>query len=206
MIEKQKIRHFNLLIFPLLSVLLLILIVKSNLPLFTNHQTLMYTYLQSVREGKLGYGINRYYNNMISFSGLEPGDIILGSYPECAYGYYSHAGIYIGNGKVIEGFVDLGVTEQPLEHYRTYSDVCLLKVNTDQELKKKAVAYVLNQKGKMFYPAAFKPGRRFFNCTKIIWQAYYFNGLDLDYNNDLWISPDIFLNSSYVSILRQKGC
>ena len=57
--------------------------------------------------------------NDISFEGLE-GDIVLGAYPHCAYGRYSHAALYVGSGQIIEGYADLGITLQSIEHFREY--------------------------------------------------------------------------------------
>ena len=201
----MKWKNLSLVIFPLLATIFFILIATTNHHVFNNDKAVMYTYLQSVGQGHIGYGFNSYYGNDISFVGLEPGDLIVGGYPGCAYGRFSHAGIYIGEGQVIESFGNLGVNIQPITHYREYSEVCLLRVKADPAVKKQVVNYALKQQGAMFYPLAFKPGERYWNCTKIMWKAYREQGLEFDPGNDFWVAPDLLYQSQLVEIIRERG-
>jgi uncharacterized protein YycO len=203
--KRYRISSINLLFFPVVTIILFIAIVLNNQQVIMTKNSILFDYIASAREGKIGYGFNQYYGNDISFADLEPGDIILGSYPGCAYGEYSHAAIYIGNGQVAEGYVDLGINVQPVGHFREYQKVCLLRVEAPMETKTAAVEYVLDHLGEMFYPVAFKDGDRFWNCTKIMWKAYYEQGLDLDYTQDVWVAPDVFYNSPHIVLLREKG-
>lgn len=201
----MKGKYFNLVIFPLLAIVFFGLIASSNRHIFKNPEAVMYTYLENARQGYVGYGFNSYYGNDISFAGLEPGDLILGAYPGCAYGRFSHAGIYLGKGEVMESYGDLGVNIQPIEHYREYSEVCLLRVKADTIVKKQAVDYVTKRQGAMFYPLAFKSGERYWNCTKIMWKAYADQGLDFDPTNDFWVAPDLFYKSRLVEVIRERS-
>ncbi|MGE5390756.1 MAG: NlpC/P60 family protein [Deltaproteobacteria bacterium] len=201
-ISREKLSLFNMLVFPLFCILLSTIIFFMEYPVFTDPHSAMRTYIKSARHGNTGYGCDGYYNNDISFEGLEPGDLVLGAYPDCAYGHYSHVGIYLGRGEVMEAFVDLGVNVQPLEHYRQYSEICLLRVNAPAVVKEKAVANVMKYEGSLFYPLAFRPGERIFNCTKIMWKAYLQAGVDLAPGPDLWITPDAFLGSRQISVIR----
>ncbi|WP_157049013.1 NlpC/P60 family protein [Syntrophomonas palmitatica] len=189
-------------IFPVLSLLLTVGIIWSNPQSFCEGSAGR-LYMQNAIQGKIGYGCAGYYGNPINFSGLEPGDLILGSYPDCAYGEYSHAGLYLGNGKVLEGFVDLGVNIQDIEHYRQYQKICLLHIKADKKIKNQAVESAQKYEGALFYPLAFKPGDRIFNCTKIMWLAYMQQGIDLAPDAKLWISPDDFKRSPYASVIGE---
>lgn len=200
----KKRKQFSLIIFPLLALIFFLLVVSENRHVFNNENAVMYTYLQNARQGHIGYGFNSYYANNISFAGLEPGDLILGGYPGCSYGRFSHAGIYIGNGQVMESFGDLGVNIQPIHHYWEYSEICLLRVKADPAVKRKAVEYVLERQGAMFYPLAFKNGERYWNCTKIMWKAYRDQGLDFDPGDDFWVAPDLFYQSDLVEVIRER--
>ncbi|MGI5911430.1 MAG: YiiX/YebB-like N1pC/P60 family cysteine hydrolase [Syntrophomonadaceae bacterium] len=197
-------KYFSLLIFPILSIIFLGLVVADNQHVLGNQDAVMYKYIQSARQGQVGYGFNSYYANDISFAGIEPGDLILGGYPGCAYGRFSHAGIYIGDGKVLESFGDLGVNVQSIEHYRSYREICLLRVKADPEIKKRTVDYAIKQQGAIFYPLAFKNDERYWNCSKIIWKAYRDQGIELDPENDLWVAPDIFYKNDIVEVIREK--
>ncbi len=184
----------------------------AGLAIFINHQEIITsahgatsTYINSARSGNIGYGNPQQAHNSISFEGLEPGDIILGAYPDCAYGYYSHAAMYVGSGQIIEGYADLGITLQPVDHFREYPQICILRVEADKALKQAAVDYALRQLDEVFYPVAFKSGDRSWNCSKIMWKAYQTQGLDFDTTGDLWVPPDIFYHSPYVSVIREGG-
>lgn len=191
--------------FPIISLVLLIIIAAMNWQVFKNPDAVMYTYLHNVVHGRAGYGLQEAEGNNISFADLEPGDIILGGYPGCSYGRFTHVALYIGDGMVIEGFAELGICTQSVTHFWDYSDVCLLRVKADEDIKVGASNYVKDYDSRLFYPIAFKPGERIWNCSKIIWKAYMMQGLNLDPDNDLWIAPDVFYESSKVEIIREMG-
>jgi uncharacterized protein YycO len=204
--KKKQFRSFAyLFIFPYLSLILTIMICLDNWNIIRNKDTVIYTYIENAKEGKLGYGFNKGSQNHITFKDLEEGDIILGGNSDCAYGYFSHVGIYAGENQVMEAYADLGVHLQDISHYWDYEKVCLLRVEAEVEKKQKAVAYVKSFEGGLFYPLAFKPGDRLWNCSKIIWKAYYEQGLNLDPANDLWIAPDTFCDSPLLTIITEKG-
>ncbi|MDD3852155.1 MAG: YiiX/YebB-like N1pC/P60 family cysteine hydrolase [Syntrophomonadaceae bacterium] len=195
----------RLLVLPLIGLLLLLAIGWENRELFNDREAVMYMYIEGVKAGELGYGLEGCYSNGISFADLEPGDIVLGGYPDCAYGRFSHAGLYIGNGEVIESYIDQGVTVQSLDHYWNYSEICLLRVNVSQLKKQNAVQYLQSHLGDVFYPVAFKSGDRIWNCTKTIWKAYMEQGVSLHDSNDLWVAPEQFYYSPYTSVIREKS-
>ncbi|MEN6349939.1 MAG: NlpC/P60 family protein, partial [Syntrophomonas sp.] len=195
-----------LLLFPCLTLLLAASIMASNQAVFKNDNAVMYNYLQHAQKGQVGFGDTNVAGNRISFAGLEPGDILLGGYRDCAYGRFSHAGIYIGNGQVIEGYVDLGVTIQPVTHYWNYSQICLLKVVAKPEVKRKAVEYAKSYQQALFFPVSFKNGERIWNCSKIMWKAYAAQGLELLKNDDdFWIAPEAYYYSPVVEVIREEG-
>lgn len=192
-------------LFPLLAVLFLTAFWICNHEAIIDPGGATRKYLNSAFQGNLGFGNAGLYGNKISFAGLEPGDIVLGGYPDCAYGLYSHAGIYMGDNRVAEAYADLGVCVQPLGHFSSYSRVCLLRVEAPAAVKKRAVDYVKKQQGGLFYPIAFKPGERFWNCSKIMWKAYADQGLDLDVRHDIWICPESFRSSPHVRVIRETN-
>lgn len=204
-----KIRHFSqdrLLIsfFPIIALLLFALILNTYLHLFTSNKSVIYTYAKNFLQGEIGPGYGPAKSQPISSIDLEPGDIILGGWKNCAYGEYSHAGLYIGDNNVLEAYVDYGITVQPLKHYLDYNNLCILRVKAPLAVKENAITYAQQQKEKLFYPLSFKSGDRFWNCTKLIWKAYYVNGIELDAINDIWIAPESFRNSTSVLTLFER--
>ncbi|MCX5780473.1 MAG: YiiX/YebB-like N1pC/P60 family cysteine hydrolase [Firmicutes bacterium] len=193
-------------VFPAIFMILLIFIGCDNRQLLPKlRESVIYTYIQSLGQGRFGTGYGYASTERVSFAELEPGDIVLGGWPNCAYGRFSHVGLYIGGDQVLEGYGDYGLTLQDLDHYRNYSEMCLLRVEASREVKNMAVDYALARQGQMFYPVAFKSGERFWNCSKIIWRAYKNQGIDLDELGDVWIAPESFMDSRYVKILYEKG-
>lgn len=200
--KREKIR---LLAFPLISLLLFISVVFLNRQLiFGNSHSVIYTYLDSFAKGEIGSGYGQAEVQYIPFDKLEPGDILLGGWPNCAYGRYSHAGLYLGNNEVLEAYVDYGVCIQPLNHYVDYTELCFLRVKSSPAVKNEVIKTARSYAGKMFYPLAFKSGGRYWNCSKIIWKAYADEGIDLDINRDLWVAPESFKNAPAVQILYER--
>lgn len=195
-----------MLLFPVIVLILSMAILADNYGLiFSSRDSVIYTYTNSLLKGEIGSGFGQPGYLPVSFAELEPGDIVLGGWPNCSYGRFSHAGLYLGDGQVLEGYVDYGLSVQPLSHYLNYTEVCLLRVEADQAIKNSAVDYAMSREGQMFYPVAFKTGDRIWNCTKIIWAAYMVQGIDLDHLDDLWIAPESLMNSGQVKVIYEKG-
>ena len=186
--------------------IMLFLFLAENRVLISNPNSSLATYGYSLRQGHGGMGRVGDYRNNISFTGLEPGDIIIGGYPDCGYGDYSHAALYIGDGLIIEGYADTGLSVQSLDHFRTYSKVALLNVLAPPEVKAQAVSYALAHCGEVFYPLAFKRGERVWNCSKIMWKAYKEQGIELDpLYDDIWVKPESFKDSPLVRVISEKN-
>ena len=163
------------------------------------------TFVQGFLKGHPPTGVYTGRRNRLDFSRLEPGDILLAGKPQAAYGHFTHAGLYLGQGDVLEGYVDCGLSRQPVTHYHSYDWACILRVELPPLERARVLEFATAQEFKPFYPAAFKPGQRYWNCTKIIWTAYQQVGLDLDPNVDLWVSPDALYFSPWVHVITAEG-
>ena len=201
----KKAARVRLWFFPLTGLLLAFVIIFLN-PTYVREfsRTSTYTYFTNVLQGNIGHGYaTAFYAGTMDII-LEPGDILLGGWTNCAYGRYSHAGIYVGDGQVLEAFADRGITLQPVNHYLRYAFLSVLRVKTDDEVKQSAIAYAKSHMNKIFYPLAFKTGESYWNCTKIIWKAFALEGIDLDPIGDIWIAPEAFKESEWVEILYER--
>lgn len=199
-------KRIRLLLFPCLFLIMLISVYLSNMHLFfPDSESLIYIYTRNALRGNIGTGYpEKIVRKPLNYS-IEIGDLLLGGWENCAYGRYSHAGIYIGDNNVLEAYADCGVSIHSLQHYLDYPHLCILRVRTTPEVKIKAVNYAMHYNGKMFYPLAFKNSERFWNCTKLIWKAFEKQGIDLDINKDLWIAPESFRQSPCVDVLYERG-
>ncbi|MDK2794913.1 MAG: hypothetical protein PWQ22_1192 [Archaeoglobaceae archaeon] len=134
--------------------------------------------------------------NSLDLSKLEPGDIIvchgcsgalISPFLDIA-GYWHHASMYIGNGKMIEAWEE-GVRVVPVDMVRNADSVAVFRVNTSDEIKQKAIEWSL---GKLGLPYDFKwlsyvGGKEIegdsYYCSELIWAAYLTSGgPDLDQN------------------------
>jgi uncharacterized protein YycO len=134
-------------------------------------------------------------SNQLNLSLLQPGDIILGGNPGGAYGRYTHAGIYVGDGQVIDMFISTGVHLADVDFYHQYKWAAILRVKASQEQIDRAVAYARGQLGAPFYILAPKRIDGLWYCTKLVWQAYREQGINLNPFHSHWIVPDALLYS-----------
>jgi uncharacterized protein YycO len=175
--------------------------------------------LQSLREptawvevlaaaGRGEFGIGDFDNtpNSLVTSDLQAGDIILGGNPGGSYGRYTHAGFYIGNDQVVDMYTSDGVYVTDVETYRNYTWVAVLRVKTSPEIRAAAVNYVIGQVGAPFFILAPKADDGLWYCSKLVWYAYYRNGIDLDaFHNSYWIVPDAILSSPKTTLISFTG-
>lgn len=168
-------------------------------------QTSAHMYFQNLLQGKSSTGVFAGRENNLDFSLAEPGDIMLAGDHDSCYGHFTHAGIYLGHGLVLEGYVDCGVSRQQQDHYLDYDWACIMRVKLPREQRLAALNYALKQEFKTFYPVAFKSGERYWNCTKLIWSSYLTQGVDLDSNNDLWVTPDSIYKSPMLEKVASSG-
>ncbi len=197
--------HYLVILSLMLGLLISAVLITNNDYMGRFSETVAADYFRSAFQGRVGSGHFGGMGNNLDFSVLRPGDILLGGKPGGSYGHFTHAGMYLGGGEVLEGYVDCGITRQDIEHYHRYDWICVLRVKAPEEVRVQAVRYACRQEGKVFYPGAFKPGERYWNCTKFIWAAYYRQGVDLDSRNDMWVTPDAIYNSPYVFVVAKEG-
>ncbi|QGT98848.1 hypothetical protein SYNTR_0255 [Candidatus Syntrophocurvum alkaliphilum] len=199
-------KKLKLFVFPLVFIFLTTIIFFDNIHLLSKkNDSIINTYIQGAKEGNYGYGNPTNANNNINFEKLILGDILLGGWENCAYGRFSHAGLYIGNNMVLESYIDYGVTLNPVQHYTNYPEIAILRVNADKKVRQNAVDYALKKENRMFFPLSFKNSQRYFNCTHIIWLAYNKQGVNLDENNDILVAPDDYYYSTLTKVLEDKG-
>jgi len=167
--------------------------------------TLAVQCLANLQDGKFGTGMSSGRGNHLDFSQLLPGDILLGGNPRASYGVFTHAGIYLGDGMVLDGWLDQGLARTPVETFHGYDWACILRVKLPPEARRRAVDYALAHEHRIFYPIAFKPGERIWNCTKVVWKSYLLQGVDLDTFHDLWVAPDAFYLSPHVEVIAEDG-
>jgi len=137
--------------------------------------------------------------NIFDFSQLEPGDLVLGGNTGSSWGHWTHAALYIGNGMVMDTFLQTGVSPRSVTAYNDYySHAGALRVNLPTEVKEAAVAHAKALQGKPFYLLAPRGSDTLFYCTKVVWYVYNQLGYDLDPEGAYWVVPDRILHSDLV--------
>lgn len=162
--------------------------------------------LAAAGRGELGSGKFGGKPNNLDLSLLQPGDILLGGNPGSSYGLFTHAGLYVGNSQVVDMYISTGVYLTEAKNYqRYYNWAAILRVKASPDQKRAAVDYALTQVGKPFFILAPKKENGLWYCSKLIWQAYLTQGIDLDALNSYWVLPDSFWFSPQVQVLYFTG-
>jgi uncharacterized protein YycO len=158
---------------------------------------------------------------------LLPGDIALGHAEYIGVmipGYWDHAGMIVGynatlgDWMVIEGWgLPSGVRIVSLSDFMSrYPDVVILRVNTSQEIRDKAVEFALQQLGKPYDYKWWKKeiyGDSYY-CSELVWASYMVasNGeVDLDANPG-WtltyldgVAPQEIYDDGYTYVIYYDG-
>jgi uncharacterized protein YycO len=158
-----------------------------------------------LEEGAFGVGHWDGEANEFDFSQLEPGDIVLGGNTGSSWGHWTHAALYLGDGQVMETFLQTGVTPMPVSRYNNYySHAGALRVKLPKEVKEAAVARAKALTGKPFYLLASRGSQTLFYCTKVAWYVYkeVDPTYDLDPGGAYWVVPDSITQSPLVEPIQ----
>lgn len=161
-------------------------------------------------------------HNTISTCDMQRGDILLSHSLGATYvaqealfnGYWTHAGIYLGDGVVTEssGRIDCspwwqvwaclspqpGVVTDRIQQstFWTSTDWAILRVTATAAQRDAACVYAVNQTGKDYnWNYLNKDTEGSFYCSQLVWRAYENQGIDLDSNLSAlnaaltWIGP-----------------
>jgi uncharacterized protein YycO len=165
---------------------------------------LMFTRLR--QEGAFGVGVWDGNANVFDFGQLEPGDIVLGGNTGSSWGDWTHAALYLGNGEVMETFLQTGATPEPVSRYNNYySHAGALRVKLPKAVKEQAVAEARRLVGKPFYLLAPRNSTSLFYCSKVVWYAYKRAGVDIEPDHAYWIIPDRITQSEWVEPIQPSG-
>jgi uncharacterized protein YycO len=150
--------------------------------------------------------------NSIDLTNIKPGDIIVTCSIETPIpGHWHHTSIYIGNGSAIGSFYG-GVITYPIEYLKYKSQVMILRVNTSDEIRERAVEFAESKVG---YPFNWmmldkKQGNSYY-CSELIWAAYYnasnwkINLDSIDTVSNTPIFPDDIASSNYTEKIASSG-
>ena len=148
---------------------------------------------------------------------LVPGDLLLGRGNILVPGYWSHVGMYIGNGQVIEshpGFFEdgtykKGVVQSSFKNWpNRYESWATLRVITaDSEIRNRAVSFALDQKSEKF---SFKwvekditDGKWY--CSELVYAAYLNasnENINIEDGEDIFgITPDEIYYDNDINVM-----
>jgi cell wall-associated NlpC family hydrolase len=126
----------------------------------------------------------------IDAAGWEPGDIILCHNPDGAYGYWTHAALYVGRGMTVDASdFTQGVRLFLLERYEHYAEIAVLRPKVPDAVRTAAAIWCLEQVGKPYDPLAAPGDTQRTYCSKLVWDAYRSTGTTLVPSRP-WLVPD----------------
>lgn len=145
---------------------------------------------------------------------VEPGDILLRSYEHYLDGMlipgkYSHAGIYIGDNKVIHAIAE-GVKEIDIIDFFQCDKACILRPNKNQDIAIERAKKILNS------PYDFKFNNNdssAFYCTELAYYCYSeldivptkvtFLGFTLNFLQPRYLTESFLTNSNFKNIIEK---
>lgn len=157
--------------------------------------------LSSAAKGNLGNGNYAGVPNRLDLSRLIPGDIILAGNEGGAYGKFTHAGLFIGENQAVDMYLSTGVYLTSVETYHEYDWAAILRVNATSGQRSAVINYVNTQLGSPFFILTPKQENGLWYCTKLIWYAYFKQGINLDPFQSYWITPDAFFYSPNTQLI-----
>jgi PKD repeat protein/cell wall-associated NlpC family hydrolase len=132
---------------------------------------------------------------------IQPGDLLLSRsvnpvFPLGAIDFWTHVGIYVGNGKVVEA-ISNGVVETDITSWDYPNKTCveLLRVHgANDTVVEGVITFVKNQIGMPYWLSAgyksidpldpLSPG---WYCSELAWAAYFNQRIDIEYTPDPWV-------------------
>lgn len=126
----------------------------------------------------------------VDFKTAEPGDIVLYHNPYGAYGYWTHAVLYVGQNQVVASndFAQ-GTILQDVKCYRNYDEALLLRPKVARKLRQEAVLVARSKIGTPYDPLGSLQDIHSAYCSKLIWQSYEGVGVRLCAESS-WVLPD----------------
>lgn len=161
--------------------------------------------IKAISQGQVGSGAPSGYGNQLDLGDLMPGDILLGGNRGSTYGAFTHVALYAGEGQAWQGWLTLGISKVDAVKFRGYDRACILRVAATPDQRQTVLREVESHQGDLFFPLPFKSGERIWNCSKIIWLPFNKLGIDLDSNQDIWVTPDSMYESPLVQIIAEDG-
>ena len=126
---------------------------------------------------------------------LRPGDVILLHNQNGAYGYWTHAVLYVGGGKAIDANdFSRGTILSPMTGYLTYDELSVFRPQISEYLKKQVVISALQKLGYPYNPFAPLQDRHNEYCSKLVWHAFHDSGVLLCPAYQ-WVLPDDLAHS-----------
>lgn len=125
----------------------------------------------------------------------QPGDIILCHNAHGAYGYWTHAVLYVGREQVVDANdFSHGTIRQDVRHYRKYDEVILLRPKLPEKMRQQAAHFACSKVGTPYDPLGSLRDTHSAYCSKLIWEAYAKVGAQL-FTARGWVLPDQFATS-----------
>ena len=113
----------------------------------------------------------------LSFLSLRPGDLLLCRSPGSVVpGFWTHVGMYVGGGEVVEALPKPGVTKTLVADWNCPTKTCVeaLRVKTTGEIRNKAVSFALDQINKPYDWCWWQKdadGEAWY-CSELVWAVY----------------------------------
>jgi cell wall-associated NlpC family hydrolase len=126
---------------------------------------------------------------------LEPGDIIVCGNPGAVYGTWSHATIYLGEGRVLAQDLLSGIGMERVGSLEWYDHLRVLRPRVSSSLRTAAARTAMGFAGQVFNLMAHPRDPWQLNCSRCVEEAYRLHGIELS-DGRFWTTPDALVDSA----------
>jgi len=166
--------------------------------------SLVHSVLRGIPEGRLN-GVFQGHPNHANYSPLKPGDILVCHNAHGGYGYWTHAVLYVGNGRTVDANNFVRGTElKSVKDYENYDSVEFLRVRVSARIRNHVMKNALANVGKPYDPFGGVRDTHSEYCSKLIWQLYAQEGVLLVVPS-VWVLPDDLVHSKLVQQVSLQG-
>jgi len=137
-------------------------------------------------------------------SWLQPGDILLGANPDCAYGSWSHVSIHLGDGMVLGHHLLSGIYRAPDAEFAYYHRLRVVRPRLSPDQRAAAARWAEGLVGEVFCLFVRRDDPRRWTCAKAVWAAYAHGGLDLAPGAEL-LTPADLAGSAHGEVVWERG-
>ena len=185
--------------------------IEDDIDLILDIQNDYYSSYNIIKKNTAPFLMSDFLDRKVSHCLVKKGDIIITSAVQFSGIRLGHTALVINEEEIIEavGYGSLSHINK-VDSFMERPSFLIVSPNFDEDVKEEVVNYALdNLLGIPYniFAGVFtkKSEIKSTQCAHLVWYAYYKNGIDLDDNKGLIITPKQLANSSRITVIQNFG-